>query len=70
MIARDSVPLSILILSIRLFIAYLKLLLPRQIDSEEAYGILFYVAGALAALWISAAFVSSIDSLPVVCIPI
>ncbi|CAD5171412.1 uncharacterized protein LOC103985301 [Musa acuminata AAA Group] len=36
-----------------------------KIDSEEAYGILFYVAGALAALWISAAFVSSIDSLPV-----
>ncbi|CAL9095170.1 hypothetical protein MUK42_19817 [Musa troglodytarum] len=36
-----------------------------KIDSEEAYGILFYVAGALVAVWISAAFVSSIDSLPV-----
>ncbi|RRT70688.1 hypothetical protein B296_00014545 [Ensete ventricosum] len=36
-----------------------------KIDSEEQYGILIYVAGAVTALWISAALVSSIDSLPV-----
>ncbi|KAK8966873.1 hypothetical protein KSP40_PGU008926 [Platanthera guangdongensis] len=35
-----------------------------QVNLEETYYLAFYGAGALLALWISSAVVSSIDSIP------